>query len=43
MLLPHLTALVLASAVLLALPAVIYIFSADSRRRSRALRLLLRR
>ncbi|MFE0154696.1 hypothetical protein ACFWY5_46695 [Nonomuraea sp. NPDC059007] len=43
LLLPHLAALVVASSALLALPAVIYMFSADSGRRSRALRLLLRR
>ncbi|WP_182906199.1 hypothetical protein [Microbispora sp. H13382] len=38
--LPHLTALVTASAVLLSVPAATYMFSADSGRRSRALRLL---
>jgi len=38
--LSQLTALVTASAVLLTIPAAIYMFSADSGRRSRALRLL---
>ncbi|MEV4289277.1 hypothetical protein AB0K40_27530 [Nonomuraea bangladeshensis] len=40
MLLPHLAALVVAGAALLTLPAMIYMFSADSGRRARALRLL---
>ncbi|MEU1723320.1 hypothetical protein [Nonomuraea sp. NPDC005692] len=40
MMLPHLAALVVTSAALVTLPAMIYMFSADSGRRSRALRLL---